>query len=229
MGMQIYDRQASIDIVPNSLSLATELKVPMKSTATAVNYEERLTAPAHLEAIAQIARKQTRGSSVDWQDAMQAAQIKLIGSIRAGKFTYGTERDFARWATTVARFEIIDLVRKSKLRECDSTDRPLADNLTLLDTIVDRFNPFAALETADLVDRVKAAIIDLDKLYPDRSYYQLWLGKVNDRTQAEIAQKLGLTQSAISKRWQELIIRLTIELELAPAPSADRTRSDREW
>jgi RNA polymerase sigma factor (sigma-70 family) len=229
MGIQIYDRQAPIDIVPNSLSPATELKVPMKSTATTVNYEERLTTPTHLAAIAQIARKQTRGSSVDWQDAMQAAQIKLIGSIRAGKFTYGTERDFDRWATTVARFEIIDLVRKSKLRECDSTDRLLADRLTILDTIADPFNPFAALETADLVDRLRAAIIDLDKLYPARSYYQLWLGKVNDRTQAEIAQKLGLTQSAISKRWQELIVRLTIELELEPAPSADRTRSDRDW
>jgi transcription initiation factor TFIIIB Brf1 subunit/transcription initiation factor TFIIB len=85
------------------------------------------------------------------------------------------------------------------------------------------------LETADLVARVRVAIIDLDKLYPDRSYYQLWLGKVNEQTQAEIAKKLGLTQSAISKRWQELIIRLTIELELEPAPSVDRTRSDREW
>ena len=144
--------------------------VPMSSfhqTATGrtaqPNYEQRLTTPAHLDRIEQIARKQTRGSNVDWQDALQTAQIKLIVSIRAGKFSYGTEQDFDRWATTVARFEIIDLVRKSKCREWDSIDRALVDNLTVLETISDPFNPLTALETADLVVRVRAAILDLDK------------------------------------------------------------------
>jgi RNA polymerase sigma factor (sigma-70 family) len=191
------------------------------AATTQPNYEQRLTDPAHLNRIAQIARKQTRGSNIDWQDALQSAQLKLITAIRAGKFTYGTEQDFDRWATTVARFEIIDLVRKSKCRECDRTDRILTANLTILDTI--------ALETADLVYRIRAAIINLDRRYPDRSYYQLWLGKVNEQTQAEIAQGLGLTQSAISKRWQELLLRLTIELDLAPSPTIDRTRSDLDW
>jgi hypothetical protein len=76
----------------------------------------------------------------------------------------------------------------------------LADNLNLIDTIADPLNSFTVLETADLVLRIKAVIINLDRLYPDRSYYQFWLGKVNEQTQAEIATGLGLTQSAISKR-----------------------------
>jgi hypothetical protein len=63
----------------------------------------------------------------------------------------------------------IDLVRKSKCREWDSIDRALADNLTVLDTISDPFDPLTALETADLVIRVRAAIINLDKLYPELS------------------------------------------------------------
>ena len=202
---------------------------PAPAVTTEPNYEDRLTDPAHLERVEQIARKQTRGSNVDWQDAIQTAQVKLVVSIRSGKFSYGTEQEFDRWASTVARCEIIDLVRKSKCREWDSIDRPLADNFTVLDTIADPFNPFTALETADLVLRIKSEIINLDKRYPDRAYYQLWLGKVNEQTQAQIAQQLGLTQSTISKRWQELLLRLTIELGLDSLQQTDRTRSTQEW
>ncbi len=201
----------------------------IEAIASLPNYEARLTDPAHLARIAQIARKQTRGSNVDWQDAVQTAQIKLIVAIRAGKFSYGAAQDFDRWAMTVARFEIIDLVRKSKRRQWDSIDRPLADHLTCLDTIADPFDSLTAIESADLTLQVRAAVINLDRLYPDRSYYQIWLGKVHDQTQAQIARKLGLTQSAISKRWQELLRRLTVELGLNLAPTSNRTRSDHQW
>jgi RNA polymerase sigma factor (sigma-70 family) len=201
----------------------------LKLSVTAVSYEERLTDPALITRIARIARKQTRGSQVDWEDAFQSAQIKLIAAIRAGKFTYGTKHDFDRWAATVARFEIIDLVRRSKCRGWDSTDRLSSDHLTVLDTIADSFNPMATLEQADLVFRVRKAIIEIDRLYPDRSYYQLWLGKVNDKKQAEIAEDLGVSQSAISKRWQELLARLAIELDLDGSGTNDRTRSEQTW
>jgi RNA polymerase sigma factor (sigma-70 family) len=201
----------------------------LKLSVTSVNYEYRLTDPAHLARLTQIVRKQTRGSQVDWEDALQSAQIKLIAAIRAGKFIDGTEHDFDRWAATVARFETIDLVRRSKCRGWDSTDRLLSDRLTVLDTIADSFNPIAALEEADLVFRVRKAIVELDRLYPDRSYYRLWLGKVNERKQAEIAQDLGVSQSAISKRWQELLARLAIALDLHPSVTNDRTRSEQTW
>lgn len=234
------DRNTNLMEVPISdceIPLEIDLQVSKSSAVTKLNYEDRLTNPAHLDRITKIARKQTQGSTVDWQDALQTAQIKLIVSIRAGKFRYGTEQDFDRWANTVARFEIIDLVRKSKCREWDSLDRSLADNLTLLDTIADPLNSFTTIEVADLVVQVKTAISNLDRLYPDRSYYQLWLGKVNEQTQAEIAKRLGLTQSAISKRWQELLYRLTIELGMESLPNPDsaeltlreRTRSTQEW
>jgi RNA polymerase sigma factor (sigma-70 family) len=201
----------------------------MESAAISPNYEDRLTDPANVQRMTQIARKQTRGSTVDWQDALQSAQFKIVTAIRAGKFTCGTKLDFDRWAATVARFEIIDLVRKSKCREWDSLDRPLAPNLTLLDTIADPHNVFTAMEEADLSLRVKTIIIALDQRYPHRSYYDLWLGKVNEKNQTEVAKELGLTQSVISKRWRELFALLAIELGLDSSPSQDRTRSDREW
>jgi RNA polymerase sigma factor (sigma-70 family) len=201
----------------------------MESAAISPNYEDRLTDPANVQRMTQIARKQTRGSTVDWQDALQSAQFKIITAIRAGRFRSGTELDFDRWALTVARFEIVDLVRKSKCREWDSLDRPLAPNLTLLDTIADPHNVFTAMEEADLSLRVKTIIIALDQRYPHRSYYDLWLGKVNEKNQTEVAKELGLTQSVISKRWRELFALLAIELGLDSSPSQDRTRSDREW
>ncbi len=223
MGVQSFTTLERHQQSPIALGASTnELKLSLRATS----YEYRLTDPAHLARIAQIARKQTRGSQVDWEDALQSAQLKLIAAIRAGKFTHGAEHDFDRWAATVARFEIIDLVRRSRCRGWDSTDRVLSDRLTVLETIADDFNSFAALEEADLVFRVRKAIVDLDRLYPDRSYYRLWLSKVNERKQAEIAHDLGVSQSAISKRWQELLARLAIELDLNPP---DRTRSEQTW
>jgi RNA polymerase sigma factor (sigma-70 family) len=219
---------ATIDRHLDRQSISPTQRMELR-VATTPDYEYRLTAPAHLQQIAQIARKQTRGSSVDWQDALQAAQIKLILAIRAGKFTHGTAADFDRWAATVARCEIIDLVRKAKCRDCESTDRLLTDNLTMLDTIADPCDLLDSLTTADLVLRVRAAIVALDRRYPDRSYARLWLGKVNDLTQTELARELSVTQSAISKRWQELLARLAVELDLDRDVASDRTRSVQDW
>jgi RNA polymerase sigma factor (sigma-70 family) len=196
---------------------------------TPPDYEYRLTGASHLQRIAQIARKQTRGSSLDWQDALQAAQIKLIVAMRAGKFTHGTEADFDCWAATVARCEIVDLVRKAKYRDCASLDRLLTADLTILDTIAAPIDLLDSIATADLVCRVRAGIAAIDRRYPDRGYGKLWAGKVNDLTQTELARELGVTQSAISKRWQELLKRLAVELDLDRHPSIDRTRSPQQW
>jgi RNA polymerase sigma factor (sigma-70 family) len=198
-----------------------------------VNYEYRLTNPEHLQRITYIAKKQTRGSDVDWQDALQAAQLKLLMTVRAGKFVTGSERDFDRWAATVAKFEIIDLVRKANLQSWDSTDRLLADNLLLIEMMVDPADGLTAIERADLLSLVRATGLKLDALYPDRCYQRLWLSKVQEQTQAAIAQELGLTQSAISKRWQELLSRLATELNLisdgVKIASSSRQRSDQQW
>ena len=214
-----------IDLLPStnrqSCSQVTEID-------RVVNHEPRLIHPEHLSRIGQIARKQTRGSDVDWQDAVQEAQLKLIAAIRAGKFRSGTEQDFDRWAMTVARFAIIDLVRNSKRYSAEPLDRFLFDNVTLLDTIVDPHDALVTIERADLIYRIRVTIIALDRAYPDRCYYRLWLAKVHEKKQTQIAQELGLTQGAISKRWQELLTRLTLALNLCPT-SSTRERSQQQW
>lgn len=193
------------------------------------NHEPRLVNPEHLFRISQIARKQTRGSDVDWQDAVQEVQLKLIAAVRAGKFRSGTAQNFDRWTATVARFAIIDLVRKSQRHHTEPLDRQLFNDLTLLDTIADPFDALDTIERADLIYRVRVTIIDLDRAYPDRYYYRLWLAKVHEKKQTQIAQELGLTQGAISKRWQELLARLTLTLNLPSTITSARERSQQQW
>jgi Sigma-70, region 4 len=83
---------------------------------------------------------------------------------------------------------------------------------------------------------VQERVLAFDRLYPNRGYYRLWQGKVNDLTQSEIAQELGLTQGTISKRWQELITHLALELGMdlatgkaSSASAKNRVRSQRQW
>jgi RNA polymerase sporulation-specific sigma factor len=174
---------------------------------------------SHLEnqqRINRIARKNTRGTAVSWEDAAQTAQTKLFQALTAGKFRQGGVQDFYHWAAMVARFAIIDLVRKEKKQNCTSLDQTIpGTNLPLLETIPDDLDLLDTVERTDLVSRAIDAISLLDKRYPNRGYKILCAGKLKGKSQAKIAADLGLkTQSAVSKRWHELLERLAKELGL---------------
>jgi hypothetical protein len=74
------------------------------------NYSTKLTSSEMTDRLAKIARRQTQGSKVDWEDALQSALTKLLEKLDIGKF-HGDESDFIRWASIVAKHYIIDLVR----------------------------------------------------------------------------------------------------------------------
>ncbi len=201
---------ASVEGLPTQLGTASNEDPPPNPTCfDSLKY--RLSEPEHLRRITQIAHKQTRCTNVDWQDALQTAQFKLIKGLRAGKFI-GTDAEFDRWALTVAKFAIIDLVRSSMRHHTQSIDRLSADHLAIVDTLTNFDDELANIESADFAWQVRERVLAFDRLYPTRSYYRLWLGKVNDQTQSEIAQEIGLTQGTISKRWRELIAYLASEL-----------------
>jgi RNA polymerase sigma factor (sigma-70 family) len=168
--------------------------------------ERLLATTQHLSRIEAIARKNTRGTPVYWEDAVQVAQIKLLHAVRAGKFVGGDATRFYHWATKVAKYEIIDLVRK-EIRQSPqiSLDQPIADTeLTRLDTLADGTNLFSSLETADLVLKIMDLLIDLDLAHPQKHYRQICLGQASGKTQVELARELGITQSLVSKRMKEL-------------------------
>ena len=201
---------ASVEGLPAQLGTASNEDPPPNPTCfDSLKY--RLSEPEHLRKITQIAHKQTRCTNVDWQDALQTAQFKLIKGLRAGKFT-GTDAEFDRWALTVAKFAIIDLVRSSMRHHTHSIDWLSENHLAIIDTLTNFDDELANIESADFAWQVRERVLAFDRLYPTRSYYRLWLGKVNDQTQSEIARELGLTQGTISKRWQELIAYLASEL-----------------
>jgi RNA polymerase sigma factor (sigma-70 family) len=177
--------------------------LPLPSTP--IEGERLLLDRAHRQQLEQIARKQTRGSNLAWEDAMQSAQIKVLQAFRAGKFRDGDAADFYRWASCVARYEIIDLVRKAQRECCTSLDQPIGDGeISWLELVADEFNPLENLVRLDLVERVIAAIMAIDQAQPEKFFFKLWQAKLTGKRQTELAAELGMTQSTISKRWKEL-------------------------
>lgn len=183
---------------------------PLAKTVTHLLIDEQ-----HQELITKIARKYTRGSSVSYEDAAQTAMMKVYEAVNAGKFHQGGMEEFQRWATVVARFEIINFVKKECLRNHQSLDAAITGtDISLVETIPDEFNLLDAVARADLVCKAKQAIIDLDSRYGDRGYLTLWQLMVAGKNQTQQASALGISQGEVSKRWKELVGRVAIELGL---------------
>jgi RNA polymerase sigma factor (sigma-70 family) len=182
----------------------------------------QLTSSVMTDRLASIARHQTQGSQVDWQDALQSALTKLLEKLNLGKF-HGDESDFIHWASIVAKRYIIDLVRVSKRHDCaQSLDQTFADtNQTLLESLPDPFCEYDALEQVDLILKSRAAIHRLDREYPQRQYLKLWQGLIQKKPQSQIARELGMKrQSDVSRRKTEIIAKLSIELDIVNRTSS---------
>lgn len=201
-------------------------------------YESRLSAPIFNQRLHRLARKQTKGTTVIWEDAVQSALIKILQAVRLGRFRQGGAIEFDHWALTVARCEIIDLVRREKRRHCASLDAVLpGTDLLLSDTIADEFNELNSLERTDLVRRAIAAISELNQRHPEQNYLALWQGQVQGKTQTQLAEELGLSQGEVSKRWRELLSRLTSALGLVTTETVQQEvkrkrggpRSTKQW
>jgi len=201
-----------------------------------------LSCPEYQQIVKRIARKHTRGTAVSWEDAAQTAHEKVLQVAQAGKFRQGGEREFYHWAATVARFKIIDLVRREKQENWISLNQNLpGTDLPLLDTIPDEFNLLDAVERTDLVLKAIQAIAAIEQRYPKKGYHKLWRGKVEGKTQIQLAADLGVTQGEISKRWKELLGRIAeelgllsdedvkLQLQTTQQHKAVRKRSDLRW
>ncbi|AKG21180.1 sigma-70 family RNA polymerase sigma factor [Calothrix sp. 336/3] len=179
---------------------------------------------AHQELIAKIARKYCYAN---WEDAAQTAMMKVYEAVKAGKFHQGGIAEFQRWATVVARYEILNFVKKESLRSHQSLDATITGtDVSLVDTIADEFNLLEAVARADLVIKAKQAIIELDSLYPPRGYLKLWQLMVAGTTQTQQASALGVSQGEVSKRWKELVGRVAIALGLLEPEAIKREQQN---
>jgi RNA polymerase sigma factor (sigma-70 family) len=153
-----------------------------------------------------IARKQTRNTTIAWEDAAQAAHEKLWRVTQQGYFQTGGETEFYRWAKRVACCAIIDYRRQQQNQSrYDSLDQVLTGtNIPLLDTLVDEFDGLDALDRADWVLKFVEMITELDQRYPKRGYLKIWQRLVQGKTQAEIASEFGVEQPEVCRRWKRV-------------------------
>ncbi|NER94797.1 MAG: sigma-70 family RNA polymerase sigma factor [Symploca sp. SIO1B1] len=179
--------------------------------------EQLLSHPEYRQRVIRIAHRQTRGHNhISWEDAAQTADEKVFQALKKRAFL-PEKGNFLPWAATVAKFAIIDLVRREKQRHFKSLDEPIpGTDIRLSETVADDFNLYDAVERADLAYQVKKAIATLEQKYPKRGYLLLWQGKVQGKTQTQIGADLGITQSAVFRRWQELIAHIAEEFGLLP-------------
>lgn len=187
--------------------------------------EKLLMYPEHQHRVERIARKNTRGSSASWEDAAQDAHVKVLQAARNRRFCQGGVREFYRWAAAVAQNEIIDLVRREQRRQgfSKSLDQLIpGTDMPLWETIADDFNLSDAVERADLVLKVVEVITTIDQRYPSKGYLKLWKGRVQEKTQQQIAVEMGVAQGEISKRWKDLIGRIAEELGLLRTEDVQR-------
>ncbi|MDZ7962484.1 MAG: sigma-70 family RNA polymerase sigma factor [Aulosira sp. DedQUE10] len=147
--------------------------------------------------------------------------------MKAEKFHQGGIAEFQRWATVVARYEILNFVKKESLRTHQSLDATIfGTDISLVETIPDEFNLLEAVARADLIIQAKQAIINLDSLYCDRGYLKLWQLMVAGKNQTQQASALGISQGEVSKRWKELVERITIELGLLQPEAVKREQQN---
>lgn len=164
--------------------------------------------------IEKIAKKQTRGTKILWEDAAQAACMKVWEAVQAGKFQGGSV-EFQHWAATVAKYTIIDLVRKENKFSLISLDRNIpGTDVPLIDTVADRLDLMDAVERADLILRIRNIVLNLDRRFPKKKYLYLYQGLSQGKKTTQIAKEQGITQGTISKRKWELIKLIAEELGL---------------
>lgn len=174
----------------------------------------------HRRIIEKIAKKYVNGTSISWEDAVQTAYIKVLEASKAGRFRHGGAEEFSHWATVVARYEIIDFVRKELRKQCQSLDSVVpGTDISILDNISDD-SCFDAVERADFTLQVIKAVKKLDQRYPERRYWKLWEGLVKLTPQTQLAVELGVSQPEVSRRRKELALRVVTELGLMQPDSS---------
>lgn len=174
--------------------------------------------------IERVARKETAGTSLWWEDAAQEAHTKVISAIARGKFREGGVTKFYSWTAKVAQNCIRDLLRRERQTwmNWQSLTMPGTD-ITLEKAIADYFDLADAVEQEDLAQKALEAVKVLDNRYPQKNYLRLVWGRFEGKKQSELAGELGVGQSEISKRCRELALLVGKELGLLSVEEVERS------
>ncbi|MGB5967305.1 MAG: sigma-70 family RNA polymerase sigma factor [Spirulinaceae cyanobacterium] len=182
--------------------------------ANAQAYLALLQDSRYLQKVERIARCNIRGTTIPWEDAAQTAHEKIILALKDSKF-HPERGSFYHWSAKIAKFAIIDLVRREQRKRHLSLDQKLAGTkFSWLDNIASKGNLWATLEREDLLICLIEAIAQLDEHHPQRQYFQLWQGRIRGESQVQLAVALGINQSTVSKRWHELTLHINCKVKV---------------
>lgn len=109
---------------------------------------------------------------------------------------YNAEKgNFKAYLIKSCYYKIADLRKKNRRNNFDSLDAPIGDGTTFLDIVVD---PSVDIEQDFVNDETLVEILEtLENVENGMTALEYILG---DKTQQEIANELGITQSAVTKR-----------------------------
>jgi RNA polymerase sigma-70 factor, ECF subfamily len=124
-------------------------------------------------------RKRMASMPEEVEDLVQ----ELLLVIHSQRHTYDLTRPLTAWVQAIARYKLIDLIRRR------------ARNETLHDPIEDRDDLFAAADIDATEARCDLATI-LSEL-PARQRMAIWHVKIHGDTVAETAARAGMTESAV--------------------------------
>ena len=129
------------------------------------------------------------GESSEAEDATQEAFLRAHMHLRR----YDRARSFKTWIMSIASNHCIDRLRKRRMQYVSLDDEPTAAALALRS---DDPLPEQATLHAELGDRVQRLLLQLDEGYRLAVVLRYWY----DYSYAEIADELGMTQSAVKSR-----------------------------
>ncbi len=171
----------------------------------------------NLRLVVYIARK-FENTGIYVEDLISIGTIGLIKAINT--FNPSKNIKLATYASRCIENEILMYLRKNSNNKTEvSIDEPLNvdwdGNELLLSDILGTDNDIISRDIENEVDR-KLLAIALDKLSPrEREIMQLrfGLGKVREKTQKEVADMMGISQSYISRLEKRIISRMKKEIQ----------------
>lgn len=161
----------------------------------------------HREAMFRLARGHTGGDADAALDIVQETFVAAFAALHR----YDTARPFRVWLSRIALNKCRDRARRRTVRRFFSFARPLEEAVDAPDAAP---GPEAAARSAQEVRRIERAIASL----PDMLKNVLLLRTIEELSQAETAQALGITEKAVETRLYRARRKLSAALRDDAAP-----------
>ena len=202
------------EILPSPFTVEEETELLNKLSEDNQNIRDKLV-EHNLRLVVYIARRFSN-TGVDLEDLVSVGTIGLIKAV--GSFSIDKNVKLATFASRCIENEILMYLRRSvKLKNEVSFDEPLntdweGNELVLSDVMgTDGDCVYKKIETGVESDLLKQALKKLNKREQSIMELRYGLNGIEEKTQKEVADMMGISQSYISRLEKKIIVRLKKE------------------